>query len=30
MPEDFPERDDEKWLSHSLYFLKDNSVAKGR
>ena len=26
--EDFPERDDEKWLSHSLYFLKDNSVAK--
>ena len=26
--EDFPERDDENWLSHSLYFLKDNSVAK--
>ncbi len=26
--EDFPERDDKKWLSHSLYFLEDNTVAK--
>jgi len=26
--EDFPDRDDKKWLSHSLYFLEDNTVAK--
>ena len=26
--EDFPERDDENWLCHSLYFLKNNEVKK--
>jgi succinate dehydrogenase / fumarate reductase flavoprotein subunit len=26
--EDYPERDDENWLCHSMYFPEDKSVGK--